>query len=147
MRKVKTSKITDRIPHSLFKQLWPKIIDYHTSVVNLSLQTGVFPTIYKAAALTPILKSPSVDVNCLASYRPVSNLPFLAKVLESAVAAQLTKHLDGYLSPFQSAFRAGHSVESTLTHVSSSVLQQLDSGHSVFIILYWIHQEHLIHRP
>ena len=104
-------------------------------LINLSLTSGVVPSYFKIATLTPILKSSSLDINELASYRPVSNLPFLAKVLESAVASQLNKHLKKYLSPFQSAFRAGHSVETALCHVTSSIYQSLDKGYDVFLIL------------
>ncbi len=39
------------------------------------------------------LKKPTLDPEVLANYRPISNLPFLSKVLEKIVAAQLQIHL------------------------------------------------------
>lgn len=41
------------------------------------------------AAITPVSKKPGCDVSDLSNYRLISNLPFLAKVLERAVATKL----------------------------------------------------------
>ena len=43
--------------------------------------------------ISPLLKKPNLDVNNLKNYRPVSNLPFLSKVIEKAVTSQLNLHL------------------------------------------------------
>ena len=37
---------------------------------------------------------PNLDPEVLGNYRPVSNLPYLSKILERAVADQLQAHLD-----------------------------------------------------
>ena len=37
------------------------------------------------ALVTPILKKPSLDANDLRNFRPVSNLPFVSKILERVV--------------------------------------------------------------
>lgn len=57
-----------------------------TDVVNASLRLGVVPSCFKTAILTPILKSRSLERDILMSYHPVSNLLFLSKVLETAIA-------------------------------------------------------------
>ena len=103
----------------------------------LSLRSGVFPTSYKQSHITPLLKSPSLDCDSLQSYRPVSNLSFLSKVIETAVANQLMKHFDQHklLDQHQSAYRPNHSVETALQHVYSSILHQLDRGRAVFLVL------------
>jgi hypothetical protein len=48
-----------------------------TSIVNLSLSSGMFPDKFKTAVVRPLLKKPSLDKNQLNNYRPVSNLSFL----------------------------------------------------------------------
>ena len=47
----------------------------------------------KTAVIKPLLKKASLDPKVPANYRPVSNLPFLSKVLEKVVSAQLHNHL------------------------------------------------------
>ena len=47
------------------------------------------PLCYRKAVISPLLKKPNLDVNELKNYRPVSNLPFLSKIIEKAVALQL----------------------------------------------------------
>ncbi|XP_058035523.1 uncharacterized protein LOC131196590 [Ahaetulla prasina] len=55
-------------------------------IINASLLEGVFPAALKEAVVRPLLKKPSLDPAILGNYRPVSNLRFVAKVVESAVA-------------------------------------------------------------
>ena len=64
-----------------------------TAMVNYSLDSGIFPTVFKSALVRPLLKKPTVDPEVLRNYRPVSNLAFISKVLEKVIAAQLTSHM------------------------------------------------------
>ena len=43
--------------------------------------------------LTPILKKPILDQEVLNNYCPIFSLPYLSKLLECVVAAQIVKHL------------------------------------------------------
>ena len=74
-------------------------------IVNLSLKSGSMPAKLKEAVLKPLLKKPNLDQTDFKNYRPVSNLSFLSKVIEKAVALQLTSYLeDNHLyEPLQSA--------------------------------------------
>ena len=62
-------------------------------IMNCSLTQGVFPDRFKAALVSPRVKKASSDSEDPASYRPVSNLCFISKLLEKVVSQQLTKHL------------------------------------------------------
>ena len=78
-----------------------------------------------------------MDFNSRKSYRPVSNLTFISKLIETAAKTQLLAHFSKYdlLHSNQSAYRPGHSVETTLLDVYSSILSALDSGKSCFLVL------------
>jgi len=68
------------------------------------------------AAVTPILKKTGLDDLNIDNYRPISNLTFLTKILERAVASQLQSYLDVNVlcKPFQSGFHPSHSTETAL---------------------------------
>ena len=60
------------------------------------LSSGIVPDSFKTSLLLPLLKKPNLDPNGLNNYRPIANLPFLDKVLERIVAAQLKAHLETF---------------------------------------------------
>ena len=70
----------------------------------------------KAANLKSLIKKPNLDRNILSNYRPVFNYSFLSKIMERAVAYQLSKYLlvNNLNEIQQSAFICGHSAETAL---------------------------------
>ena len=64
------------------------------------------------------------------SYRPISNLSALSKLLERLVARQLLDYLTAahLLPELQSAYRAYHSTETAVLKVLADILQAVDSG-------------------
>ena len=73
----------------------------------------------------------------LTSYGPVSNLTFISKLIETAAKSWLMAHFSKHqlLLSNQSTCRPGHSVETALLDVDSTILSALDSGKSCFLIL------------
>src|SRR6218665_44163 len=74
------------------------ILLHIASLFNLSLSTGVVPTSYKDTYVIPRLKKPTLPCGDLSSYRPISNLPFLSKLLKRVVSVQLTDYVIGRTS-------------------------------------------------
>ena len=70
----------------------------------------------KPAVVTLLLKRPGLPTDNYSNYRPISNLPYVSKLLERHVSAQLRLHLqnNNIEDPFQSAYRPPHSVEKRL---------------------------------
>ena len=136
LRPIKCSPL-DHVSNNVFTKLWGVMLPIISQIVNLSLSTGCFLSVYKEAQIKPLIKSNTLDPELLNSYRPVSNLSYISKVIETAMNNQILDHFssNNLLSAFQSAYRRGHGVESTITHVYSSILKQLDKGHHVFLIL------------
>ncbi len=75
----------DPIPSHLLQAISPALLPALTHIINTSLLTGIFPTAFKQARVTPLLKKPTLNTSLLENYRPVSLLPFIAKTLERVV--------------------------------------------------------------
>ena len=115
----------------------PALLPVLTAIVNHSLQSGIFPDHLKQAQLSPILKKFNLDPETLNNYRPISNLSFISKLVERAVAKQLTAYMaeNDLFEPYQSAYRSNHSTETTLLCVMDSLLVALDNRSQVFVSL------------
>ncbi len=71
----------------------------------------MYYTYLRRKSITPVLKKHGLDSSSLSSYRPISNLSFLSKILEKVVAFQLQAYLTAHslYQPFQSGFHPLHS--------------------------------------
>ena len=125
----------DTIPVPILRDCLEEITPIVVDIINKSLSSGVVPSCFKHALVRPLLKKATLDSNCLRNYCPISNLPFLPKVLERIVLKQFLQHLESHslLEPFQSAYRKCHSTKTALLRVVNDLLQASDTGH-VFIL-------------
>ncbi|KAJ8349423.1 hypothetical protein SKAU_G00245530, partial [Synaphobranchus kaupii] len=94
------------------KAITPDILPFVTSLVNSSLTSGCFPSSFKRAHITPILKKPTLDPSNIQNYRP-NNL----------------------LDPHQSGFRPGHSTETALLSISEMLHAARTASLSSVLIL------------
>jgi hypothetical protein len=108
-----------------------------STVFNRSLANGHFPSTFKQAFITPILKKADLDSDDVRSYRSISNLSVISKLLERIVANQLTEYLQrNHLLPLlQSGFRPMHSTETAVLRVLSDILAAVDKEMLPVLIL------------
>jgi hypothetical protein len=97
-----------------------------THILNCSISSGIFPTLWKEADIIPLPKK--AKPSSLSEYRPISILPFLSKVLERLVHQQLTSFLNrnDLMNPFQSGFRSGHSTATALVKITDDIRAGMD---------------------
>jgi len=127
----------DVMPTWLLKDSVTLLAPYITTIMNASLTSGQFPTVWKHAIVTPLLKKSGLDESLPSSFRPVSNLSFLSKILERTVHRQLSSHLlqQNLFPQYQSAYRNGHSTETALLKVFSDIVDAVDAGNLVLLSL------------
>ena len=140
----------DPIPSKLLIECLDSTIPSLTDLFNSSLASGIFPQCFKSALVTPILKKKCLDHNDLNNYRPVSNLCFIAKILEKLVLSQVSSYLNSHnlYNTCQSAYRPGHSTESALLKVVNDLfLSPSKSNISVIALLDFSSEFDTIDHP
>ena len=127
----------DPIPTWMLKEHIDILVPVITIIVNLSFDNAIFPTHFRNALVSPLLKKPSLDVDNLKNFRPVSNLCFISKIVEKAVTLRLAIHLslNNLYEQNQSAYRKYHGTETALPKVHNDILCELDNKRGVFLIL------------
>ena len=107
------------------------------NIVNLSFETATMPDALKTAMILPRLKKYGLDKDSFQSYRPISNLSFISKVIEKCVADQPKKHVtaNDLDEKFQSAYKNYHSTETAIVRVHNNILWALDKGKPEILLL------------
>ena len=134
--KATTCKL-DPIPTSLLKILIDVLLPILTIIVNLSFEDASFPLELKKALIIPLLKKLGIDPEIFNNFRPVSNLPYLSKLIERISAIRLLDHMsiNNLHEIFQSSYKRFHSTETALLRVQSDILSALDKRQCVLLIL------------
>src|SRR3989441_7492092 len=97
---------------------------------------GTFPSSFKEAQVTPLLKKTGLDGDDPANYRPISNLNTISKVIERLALARLLPHVaaSGNFNPLQSAYRKQHSTETALVKILDDLYRVIDEQKAAVLI-------------
>ena len=127
----------DPIPTWLLKSCLKELLPIITKIINTSLEAAYVPKVFKSAHVKPLLKKQGLDQNDFKNYRPVSNLPFLSKILEKVVGSQIERHVEFHdlQETHQSAYRKHHSTETALLKVQNDILQSLDKNNATVLVM------------
>ena len=127
----------DPIPSKLLIECLDSILPSRTDLFNSSLASGIFPQCFKSALVTPILKKRCLDHNDLNNNRPVTNLCFIAKILEKLVLSHVSSYLNSHnlYNTCQSAYSPGHSTETALLKVVNDLFLSLNKGNKYVLAL------------
>ena len=121
----------DNLPSGLLKDCRQYIAQPLCHIFNLSIETSCFPDLWKIARIVPIYKSGSLDKPD--SYRPISVLPAVSKILEKAVHQQLIDFLsdEDLLSKFQFGYRPQRSTTQAAILLTDDIRREVDKGNLV----------------
>ena len=127
----------DPIPTTLLKSIVDCILPSLTRMVNASIRSSTFPTEWKTATVTPLIKKPDSDPEDMKNFRPVSNLSYISKLTEKIVMKQIDEHLDNnnLREPLQSAYRSNHSTETALVKIVNDLRSEVDNKKCVLLVL------------
>ena len=128
---------SDPIPLKLLLKCLEEVKTIILFIVNESLKSGTFPTVLKEALVRPVIKDQNGDCNEYKNYRPISNLPFLSKIIEKCVQKQLCAHLErqNLHAQHQSGYRSDHSCETATLAVYNDLLCVSDLKSKVVLVL------------
>ena len=131
------SSSLDVMPMWLFKNCLTELIHVVHHIVNTSLASGMSPTALKSAMLKPATMKFTMDPDDLKSYRPISNLTYLSKIIEKTAHIQLFDYVNNnkLLSAFQSGYRRNHSCETAVTKIHNDILLMTDKRKNVILLL------------
>ena len=119
------------------KSVKHEIVTAITHIINLSIETSTFPSIYKKSQIIPLKKKPTLnDLNC-SSYRPVNLLPIPGKILEKAVFNQLVTYLEEnkLIHPNHHGGRKEHSTTTALVQMYNNWIEDMEDGKLVGVMM------------
>jgi Reverse transcriptase (RNA-dependent DNA polymerase) len=105
-------------------------------LANITFEHAQFPTQFKMARITPLLKRSDLGTDDPSNYRPISNLNTVSKILERLVLMRLTTHnsLSASVDRLQSAYRRFHSTETALLKVTDDIYAAFNDGQSTLLV-------------
>ena len=115
------------IPRQVFESIPDTLAEVLQLLINLSFETGIFPSSLKTVKVIFKNKGSNQDVN---NYRPISLLSNIEKIFEKLVYSRLLSFLDLHdiLSSRQFGFRKKHSTMLALISLTEEIRRSLDSG-------------------
>ena len=99
-----------------------------TEIFAKSIYTGIFPSQWKEARVSPIYKNGTKREP--SNYRPISVIPKVSKIFEKIVFDQFNKYFNdnNLLTSCQSGFRSLHSTVTALLEATNSWSVNIDNG-------------------
>ena len=126
----------DGISVKILKIAAPAVLPSPTKLLNLCISNKVFPSAWKVAKVTAVLKGNGSrsDGN---NYRPISVVLVLCKLLERHICDHLCDFLrsNGILHKLQSGFTKSFSTETALIRLIDELLLSLDKDNVTGLVM------------
>lgn len=117
-------------------EAFPLVALYLASLFQSITTSNNYPDIWKRAFIVPLCKK--TPPGSVKDVRPIVNLPHLAKVFDKIIGPQIINFLEAnsLYSPFQSAYRSGHSCQTALLKLLDDVRVAIEEGKVTILILF-----------
>jgi hypothetical protein len=127
----------DNVHNCCLKNFRNSLIDHLLKLMNASLMFGYVPRSWKTAFIILLLK-PGKDRTHVSSYRPISLLSCVGKVLEKIIKQRFISELNhrNILPRHQAEFLEGKSTMYNILRLSRCARQALDKNHHAAIIFF-----------
>ncbi len=125
----------DKISYNMILFSINSVAYYVAEIVNRSMETGEFPTIWKTSLIRPLPKNNKIEN--FSELRPICLLPVFAKMFEFIVSDILLEFVDNYsiIPVTQSGFRKNHGTATALTNVTTEIATNIDSSKVSCLVL------------
>lgn len=111
----------DGMTGEMCKSIWKAVPEHLGALYNKCVCEGYFPTEWKKARVVVLLKSPNKVKSNPRSYRGISLLPVMGKVLERILVERLQERVEDTMSERQFGFKQGLGVEDAWNFVKVKV--------------------------
>lgn len=110
-------------------EILDEILDPLVHIINACLSEGTFPTELKLARVSPIHKKG--DINDPGKYRPISNIPVIAKIMESVLKARLFSFLSPDFCTTQFGFLPKRSTIQAISNIVNDIHKAFEAGEMI----------------
>lgn len=90
-----------------------------------SLNSGIFPTIWKTVFISPILKKG--ERSSVENYRPISKMSILPKIFSKIMNKKISRIINNCLYDTQHGFRKGHSAITNLAIFKHNIIDSFSA--------------------
>ncbi|KAM8740389.1 uncharacterized protein AB9X84_020255 [Acanthopagrus schlegelii] len=127
----------DTIHTILIKQAPVTYLQHLGQLYTTCLTTGHFPSPWKIALVTMIHK-PGKDPHDVTSYRPISLLSHIGKLLERIITSRLSNHIEsiGLIGIHQAGFRKGRATTDNILRLSEDIYRNFNKKQITLAIFF-----------
>ena len=133
---LRSSAGQDGIPGHLLKNYADSLAGSICDIFNASIQQAAFPNEWKKTNISAVWKNKGSKSDPR-NYRPISIIPIMGRLLEKAIATQLTSYCNAnqIIPTEQFGFRKKSSCEMALLSATDKWFEQIDNGMLVGTLL------------
>jgi len=128
-KKIKSTSSSgpSKIPAVIFKKHENSLCGIYRTIFEKSLCAQTYPSSWKKALVTPILKSRNLDENNLKNYRPVAVTPIQARILDKIALSFMEKSMKIHEDNHQFAYKEKYDTTDALLWTWDFILSTLDN--------------------